>query len=50
MLNALGMGAAWVASNLAGAVFHRYVESVDVLQVLREAIWPTREKSVTSEA
>lgn len=50
VLNALGMGAAWVASNLAGAVFHRYVESVDVLHVLREAIWPARDKSVTSEA
>ncbi|WP_454766371.1 acyltransferase family protein [Cupriavidus campinensis] len=50
LLNGLGMVAAWMASNVAGAMFHRYVESVDVLRVLREALWPAREKSVTSKA
>lgn len=50
VLNALGMAAAWVASNVAGALFHRYVESVNLLRVLREAIVPARDKSVTSEA
>ena len=27
VLNALGMVAAWVASNAAGVLFHRYIES-----------------------
>lgn len=35
VLNALGMGVAWAASNAAGALFHRYVESVDLLGVAR---------------
>ncbi|ABF11435.1 peptidoglycan/LPS O-acetylase OafA/YrhL [Cupriavidus metallidurans] len=32
MLNALGMLLAWVASNVAGAVFHRYVEAASPLR------------------
>ncbi|GJG98843.1 acyltransferase [Cupriavidus pauculus] len=33
-LNALGMGLAWVASNVAGALFHRYVESASPVQAV----------------
>jgi peptidoglycan/LPS O-acetylase OafA/YrhL len=35
VLNALGMVVAWVASNMAGAVFYRYVESADLAGALR---------------
>jgi peptidoglycan/LPS O-acetylase OafA/YrhL len=38
MLNALGMGFAWLASNAAGALFHNYVESANLAVVLRGAI------------
>lgn len=32
--NALGMAVAWGASNVAGAVFHRYVESADPIRAV----------------
>jgi len=35
VLNALGMVAAWTASNLAGAAFYRYVESADLAGAAR---------------
>jgi len=34
VLNALGMGLAWVASNVAGALFHRYVEAATPVRTL----------------
>ncbi|WP_454742646.1 acyltransferase family protein [Cupriavidus necator] len=34
-LNALGMVAAWMLSNVAGALFHRYVEAASPLAALR---------------
>jgi peptidoglycan/LPS O-acetylase OafA/YrhL len=34
VLNALGMLLAWVASNVAGAVFHRYVEAASPLRAV----------------
>ena len=34
VLNALGMGLAWVASNVAGALFHRYVEAASPVRAL----------------
>lgn len=42
VLNALGMVAAWVLSNAAGALFYRYVESGTPLRALRQAVWPAR--------
>ncbi|MGO4813872.1 acyltransferase family protein [Cupriavidus sp. 2MCAB6] len=42
LLNALGMILAWLLSNVAGTVFHRYVESTDPLRALRMALWPAR--------
>lgn len=37
VLNALGMAAAWALSSVAGALFHRYVESASPLAALRAA-------------
>ncbi|WP_029043690.1 acyltransferase [Cupriavidus sp. WS] len=42
VLNALGMVAAWLLSNVAGTLFHRYVESGAPLSAMRQALWPTR--------
>lgn len=50
VINALGMGLAWVASNMAGAIFHRYVEAANPLRTLRMAVWPPREDRATSKA
>jgi len=36
VLNALGMLLAWLASNVAGAVFHRYVEAANPLHTIFE--------------
>ncbi len=50
VINALGMALAWVASNAAGALFYRYVESGSLLRTLRAFIQPARDKSATSKA
>lgn len=50
VINALGMGLAWVASNMAGAIFHRYVEAANPLRTLRMVVWPPREDRATSKA
>lgn len=34
VLNAIGMVAAWVASNMAGALFHKYVEAANPVRAL----------------
>ncbi len=46
VLNALGMVAAWLLSNAAGALFHRYVESGAPLRALRLALWPAAPEPV----
>lgn len=42
LLNALGMILAWLSSNAAGILFHRYIESTHPLRTLRLALWPAR--------
>ncbi|AGW94233.1 acyltransferase [Cupriavidus sp. DF5525] len=42
VLNALGMAAAWILSNVAGALFHRYVESASPLAALRALLADNR--------
>lgn len=44
LCNALGILFAWVASNLAGALFHRYVERRDPLHTLGQALWLRRDR------
>ncbi|WP_052495090.1 acyltransferase family protein [Cupriavidus basilensis] len=46
VLNALGMVLAWLLSNAAGALFHRYVESGAPLRALRLALWPAAHEPV----
>ncbi|WP_354684353.1 acyltransferase [Cupriavidus necator] len=44
VLNALGMVAAWMLSNVAGALFYRYVESASPLAALRAMLSNERDK------
>lgn len=52
VLNALGMGLAWVASNMAGALFHRYVEAGNPLRAVVDWLTsdlPTRARARVGE-
>lgn len=47
VINALGIVAAWLASNTAGALFHRYVESANLVAALRKLLPAGRRRSAS---